>query len=98
MVRLSTMRTTVGLRFLYGYMNYNYLVSQIQLILHKIIICPSLGGQRLMVANLNHLTLVKDYDLVGILHRAQAMSNYHNRLALIELIQVLHDITLVVGI
>ena len=23
MVRLSTMRTTVGLRFLYGYMNYN---------------------------------------------------------------------------
>ena len=51
-----------------------------------------------MVANLNHLSLVKDYDLVGILHRTQAMSNYHNRLALIELIQVLHDITLVVSI
>ena len=43
--RLSTMRTTVGLRFLYGYMNYYNSVSQFQLILHKIIICPSLGGQ-----------------------------------------------------
>lgn len=51
-----------------------------------------------MVANLNHLSLIKDHDLVGILHRAQAMSNNHNRLALVELIQVLHDITLVVGI
>ena len=51
-----------------------------------------------MVANLNHLSLVEDYDLVSILHRAQAMSNNHNRLALVELIQVLHDITLVVGI
>ena len=26
------------------------------------------------------------------------MSNYHNRLALVELIQVLHDITLIVSI
>ena len=47
-----------------------------------------------MVANLNHLSLVEDYDLVGIFHRTQAMSYYHNRLALIELIQVLYDITL----
>lgn len=51
-----------------------------------------------MVANLNHLSLVKNYDLVGILYGTQAMSNNHNRLALIELIQVLHDITLIVGI
>jgi len=46
------------------------LVSQFQLILYKIIICPSLGGQRLMVAYLNHLAMVDDHDLVGILHRA----------------------------
>ena len=51
-----------------------------------------------MVANLNHLSLVKNYDLVGILYGTQAMSNNHNRLALIELIQVFHDITLIVGI
>ena len=46
------------------------LVSQFQLILHKVIVCPSLGGQSLMVAYLNHLTLVDDHDLAGILHRA----------------------------
>ena len=51
-----------------------------------------------MVANLNHLSLIKDYDLVGILHRTQAMRHNHNRLALVELIQVLHDITLIVSI
>ena len=51
-----------------------------------------------MVANLNHLSLVDDHDLVGILYGTQAMSNNHNRLALIELIQVFHDITLIVGI
>ena len=47
-----------------------FLVSQFQLILHKIIVCPSLGGQRLMVAFLNHFSMVDDHDLVGILHRA----------------------------
>ena len=51
-----------------------------------------------MVAYLNHLTLVEDYYLVGIFHRTQAMCHNDNRLALIELIQVLHDITLIVGI
>ena len=32
-VRLSTMRTTVGLRFLYGYMNYANLYSRLSKIL-----------------------------------------------------------------
>ena len=51
-----------------------------------------------MVAYLNHLTLVEDYDLVGILYGTQAMRHNDNRLALIELIQILHDTPLVVGI
>ena len=68
------------------------------MILHKVIICPLLGCQGLMVANLDHLAMVDDYDLVGILHRAQSMCYYNNRLALIELIQVLHDASLIVGI
>ena len=46
------------------------LVSQFQLILHKIIVCSSLGCQRFMIANFNHISMVYDYDLVGILHRA----------------------------
>ena len=50
-----------------------------------------------MVANLNDLTMVYDYDLVGILHRTQSMSHNHNNLALIELIQVLHDASLIMN-
>ena len=46
------------------------LVSQFQLILYKVIVCSSFGGQRLMVTYLNHLSMVEDHDLVGILHRA----------------------------
>ena len=46
------------------------LVSQFQLILYKVIVCSSFGGQRLMVTYLNHFAMVDDHDLVGILHRA----------------------------
>ena len=46
------------------------LVSQFQLILHKIIVCSSLGCQRFMIANFNHISMVDDHNLVGILHRA----------------------------
>ena len=51
-----------------------------------------------MVANLNDLTMVYDYDLVGILHRTQSMSYNHDSLSLVKLIQVLHDASLIVGI
>ena len=46
------------------------LVSQFQLILYKVIVCSSFGGQRLMVTYLNHFAMVDDHDLVGILHSA----------------------------
>ena len=46
------------------------LVSQFQLILHKIIVCSSLGCQRFMIANFNHISMVDDHNLVGILYRA----------------------------
>jgi len=51
-----------------------------------------------MIANLNHLSMVDNYDLVGILHRTQSMRHNDHGLALIELIQVLNDASLVVGI
>ena len=51
-----------------------------------------------MVARLDDLAVVNDDNLVGIPDRAQAVGDDDDGLALIELVEVLHDGPLVVGI
>ena len=51
-----------------------------------------------MVAHLDHSAAVKHYDLVGILHRREAVGDNYHSASLIELCQVLHDGTFVLGI
>ena len=49
-------------------------------------------------ATLHDLALPHHQDLVGVPHRAQSMRGHHHRLAVVEIIQVVHDLRLVGGV
>ena len=74
------------------------LVSKLQLVLDKIIVRSALGCQRLMVTRLNHLAVVNYHNLVSIADGTQAMGDDDDCLAFIELVEILYDGALVVGV
>ena len=51
-----------------------------------------------MGALLHHAPAIEHHNLVGVAHGAQAVGHHHHGFATVELLQVLHNGTLVVGI
>ena len=74
------------------------LVSKFQLVLDQIIVRPTFGRKRLVVTSLNHLAVIDNHYLVSVSDGAQAMGNNDDSLAFIELVEILNDGTLIVGV
>ena len=68
------------------------------LVPHQLIIIPFLGYQLRVCARFAYFPMSEHHNLVGILDRTQAVSDHHHGTSVEELLQILHDGALVVGI
>src|SRR3989339_50941 len=70
----------------------------IKLVFNKFVIYTSICNKLFMRALLYHHTSVEDNDIIGIFHGAKAVRNNNNCTAFEKLIEILHNISLILRI